>query len=62
MTPPKKKILHIIYRAAQVGGSTTLITRAAIISWIQVQITEANSKEAGLLSALARTLYEMSDR
>ncbi|OQE31505.1 hypothetical protein PENSTE_c001G05292 [Penicillium steckii] len=61
-TEARKKILHIIYRAAQVGGSTTLITRAAIISWIQVQITEADAKEAALLSALARKLYEMSDR
>lgn len=57
----RKKILHIIFRAAQVGGSTTLITRAAIISWIQVQITEADAREAALLSALARTLYELSD-
>ncbi|KAJ5966147.1 hypothetical protein N7481_012861 [Penicillium waksmanii] len=61
-TEARKKILHIIFRAAQVGGSTTLITRAAIISWIEVQITVANAKEAALLSALARKLYEMSDR
>jgi nucleolar pre-ribosomal-associated protein 1 len=61
-TEARKKILHIVFRAAQVGGSTTLITRAAIISWIQVQITEANAKEAALLSTLARKLYEMSDR
>lgn len=58
----QRKILHVIYRAAQVGGSTTLITRAAVISWIQLQIAEADAKEAALLSALARTLYETSDR
>ncbi|KAJ5587533.1 uncharacterized protein N7459_003298 [Penicillium hispanicum] len=58
----RRKILHIIYRAAQVGGSTTLITRAAVISWIQVQATEADGLEAGLLLALARKLYESSDR
>ena len=58
----RRKILHIIYRAAQVGGSTTLITRAAVISWIQIQATEADGKESGLLLALARKLYETSDR
>ena len=58
----RRKILHIIYRAAQVGGSTTLITRAAVISWIQAQAAEADGKEIALLSALARALYEKSDR
>jgi nucleolar pre-ribosomal-associated protein 1 len=58
----RRKILHIIYRAAQVGGSTTLITRAAVISWIQVQVAEGDVKEVALLAALARTLYETSDR
>lgn len=58
----RRKILHIVYRAAQVGGSTTLITRAAVINWIQVQVTEADEKETALLLALARALYETSDR
>ncbi|KAJ5527448.1 Nucleolar pre-ribosomal-associated protein 1 N-terminal [Penicillium frequentans] len=60
----RRKILHIIYRATQVGGSTTLITRAAVMSWIQVQTSEVESsgKQAGLLAALARTLYETADR
>lgn len=58
----RRAILHIIYRAAQVGGSTTLITRAAIISWIKIQLAEADAKEAALLAALARSLYETSDR
>ena len=58
----RRKILHIIYRAAQVGGSTTLITRAAVISWIQIQVAEADAKEVAFLVALARKLYETSDR
>ena len=58
----RRKILQIIYRAVQVGGSTTLITRAAIISWIQVQVTEVDGEEASLFSALACALYEKSDR
>ncbi|KAJ5091929.1 hypothetical protein NUU61_006799 [Penicillium alfredii] len=58
----RRKILHIVYRATQVGGSTTLITRAAVMSWIQVELAEADPKEAALLSALARAVYETSDR
>ncbi|KAJ5098703.1 hypothetical protein N7532_005704 [Penicillium argentinense] len=58
----RKKILHILYRAAQVGGSTTLITRAAVIPWIQLQMIDSDAKEADLLSALARAIYESSDR
>ncbi|KAJ5894234.1 hypothetical protein N7495_005925 [Penicillium taxi] len=58
----RRNILHIVYRAAQVGGSTTLITRAAIISWIQSQLPEADEKEASMLVALAKKLYETSDR
>ena len=58
----RRKILHIVYRAAQVGGSTTLITRSGVISWIQTQVAEANAKEAAQLSALAKSLYETCDR
>ncbi|KAJ6184929.1 hypothetical protein N7519_006230 [Penicillium mononematosum] len=58
----RRKILHIVYRAAQVGGSTTLITRSGVISWIQIQAAEAGAKEAPQLAALARALYETCDR
>ncbi|KAJ5918959.1 hypothetical protein N7466_002960 [Penicillium verhagenii] len=60
----RRKILQIIYRATQVDGSTTLITRSAVMSWIQIQTseTEPSSKEAALLAALARALYDTSDR
>ncbi|KAJ5457656.1 hypothetical protein N7475_009044 [Penicillium sp. IBT 31633x] len=58
----RRKILHIVYRAAQVGGSTTLITRSGVMSWIQIQAAEANSKETAQLAALARALYETCDR
>ncbi|EPS32349.1 hypothetical protein PDE_07309 [Penicillium oxalicum 114-2] len=58
----RRKILHILYRAAQVGGSTTLITRAGVISWIHIRVAEADAKEAALLVALALTLHETSDR
>lgn len=58
----RRKILHIVYRATQVGGSTTLITRAGVISWIQVQASNAGPKEVAQLAALAQALYETCDR
>ncbi|KAJ5342504.1 hypothetical protein N7541_011628 [Penicillium brevicompactum] len=58
----RRKILHIIYRAVQVGGSTTLITRSGVISWIQIQAAEADVKEHAQLAALAHALYEKCDR
>jgi len=58
----RRKILHIVYRAAQVGGSTTLITRSGVISWIQIQAAEAEEKDHAQLAALARVLYERCDR
>lgn len=58
----KKKIQHLVYRAAQVGGSTTLITRAGILHWIQCQIGVANTKEAGVLKEIARELYDTCDQ
>lgn len=58
----KRKIQHLIYRASQVGGSTTLITRAAAISWIQCQMPNVNSKEASALAAIAQQLYNTCDQ
>ncbi|CAG8427865.1 unnamed protein product [Penicillium salamii] len=58
----RRKILHIVYRGAQVGGSTTLITRSGIISWIQIQAAEAGEKEHAQLAALAHALYDKCDR
>lgn len=58
----RRKILHVVYRAAQVGGSTTLITRSAAITWIRVTLCAASDKEASLLRALAQKLYETCDQ
>lgn len=58
----KKKVQHLLYRATQVGGSTTLITRAGIIHWIQSEIYVANSKEAAVLAELAREIYDTCDQ
>ncbi|EZF29077.1 hypothetical protein H109_02642 [Trichophyton interdigitale MR816] len=55
----RKKILHLVYRVCEIGGSTTLITRAAALSWVQGQaaISDAHSST---LRALATELYRTS--
>lgn len=52
----RKKVLHLVYRVCEIGGSTTLITRAAALSWVQGQaaISDAHSST---LRALATELY-----
>ncbi|KAL5052011.1 hypothetical protein BDW71DRAFT_169946 [Aspergillus fruticulosus] len=57
----KKKILHLVYRSTQVQGSTTLITRAGIISWIQSQLPAVTGRDASTLTAMAQSLYQSSD-
>ncbi|OAL72769.1 hypothetical protein A7D00_2542 [Trichophyton violaceum] len=55
----RKKVLHLVYRVCEIGGSTTLITRAAALSWVQGQaaISDAHSST---LRALATELYRTS--
>ncbi|GIK00006.1 hypothetical protein Aspvir_004019 [Aspergillus viridinutans] len=58
----KRKILHLLYRSTQVGGSTTLITRAGVVSWIQTQLPVVNTKEAATFAAMADTLRLTADQ
>ncbi|RAQ45666.1 ribosome biogenesis protein Urb1 [Aspergillus flavus] len=60
--PSKRKILHLLYRSTQVQGSTTLITRAGIVSWIQSQIPALGGKEVPTFTAIAFSLYESSEQ
>ncbi|KAE8147931.1 ribosome 60S biogenesis N-terminal-domain-containing protein [Aspergillus avenaceus] len=60
--PAKRKILHLLYRSTQVRGSTTLITRAGIVSWVQSQVQAVSDKEAETYVAIAQALYESSDQ
>ncbi|KAF7626542.1 hypothetical protein AFLA_013933 [Aspergillus flavus NRRL3357] len=60
--PSKRKILHLLYRSTQVQGSTTLITRAGIVSWIQSQIPALGGKEVPTFTAMAFSLYESSEQ
>ncbi|QVM07681.1 hypothetical protein D8B26_002373 [Coccidioides posadasii str. Silveira] len=56
----RKKILHLVFRACEVGGNTTLLTRAAAISWILSQ-TPGSVSQRQILQALARELYDGCD-
>lgn len=58
----KRKILHLIYRGTQVGGSSTLITRAGVVSWIQSQIVALSQRDASTVTGLAHAVYDSSDR
>ncbi|KAJ9662374.1 hypothetical protein H2201_006081 [Coniosporium apollinis] len=53
----KERVLRLVFRAAAVGGSTTLLTRSGLISWVQSQIA-LGSFDAGALRSLASRLYE----
>lgn len=57
----KKKILHLLVRATQVGGSTTLLTRAAAMSWVRGQAAGVDSHEA-ILHKLAQDMYDSCDQ
>jgi nucleolar pre-ribosomal-associated protein 1 len=57
----KKKVIHLLYRASEVGGSTTLITRVGIISWIQAQIDVGDDNDV-ILRQVMRHLVDSCDR
>ncbi|KAF2467611.1 uncharacterized protein BDR25DRAFT_266536 [Lindgomyces ingoldianus] len=57
----KEKILKILFRGAGVGGSTTLITRCGILSWIQMRLSSADHRHQ-TLKALALRIYNTCDK
>ena len=57
----RKKILHLVFRASQVGGSTTLVTRGGILSWIEIQLALHDGNDV-ILRNLAEYLYEACDK
>ncbi|KAF2744297.1 hypothetical protein M011DRAFT_470710 [Sporormia fimetaria CBS 119925] len=57
----KEKIVRLLLRAAAVGGSTTLITRCGILSWIQIQLVNSDRRQ-GLLRRLAEKVWENCDK
>ncbi|KAF2203182.1 hypothetical protein GQ43DRAFT_479245 [Delitschia confertaspora ATCC 74209] len=57
----KEKIVRLLFRGAAVGGSTTLITRCAVLSWIQMRLAQRDHR-APMLRQLAARLYETCDK
>lgn len=57
----KEKIVKLLLRTTHVGGSTTLITRCGLITWIQVMLDGHDSRHR-TLRLLASRVYETCDR
>lgn len=59
----RTRILRIIYRATEIeGGSTTLVTRFGIVSWLDAQRAGALGQEKGMLAGLMRRVWETCDQ
>jgi nucleolar pre-ribosomal-associated protein 1 len=57
----REKIVRLLLRAAAVGGSTTLITRCGLVSWIQMRLQSKDYRHA-ILRRLASRLWETCDQ
>jgi nucleolar pre-ribosomal-associated protein 1 len=57
----KEKIVRLLLRAVAVGGSTTLITRCGLVSWIQMMLINNDHRHEALRVLISRA-YELCDR
>jgi nucleolar pre-ribosomal-associated protein 1 len=57
----KEKIVRLLLRAAAVGGSTTLITRCGLVSWIQMRLENKDHRHR-MLRELVSRMYETCDQ
>lgn len=57
----KEKIVRLLLRASAVGGSTTLVTRCGIVSWIQVCLSNQDPRQK-MLKVLAQRVLETCDQ
>lgn len=57
----KEKIVRLLLRATHVGGSTTLITRCGLVSWIQMMLDGYDPRHRSL-RILASRIYESCDQ
>lgn len=55
-----EKIVELFYRCTFVGGSTTLITRCGLLSWIQARLAVETAQQE-MLKALASRIYDTCD-
>jgi nucleolar pre-ribosomal-associated protein 1 len=57
----KDKIVRLLLRATHVGGSTTLITRCGLVTWIQMMLDGQDPRQRSLRT-LASRVYETCDQ
>ena len=57
----REQIVRLLLRAAAVGGSTTLITRCGLVSWIRMRL-DNNDHRHRSLRVLASRLWETCDQ
>lgn len=57
----REKIVRLLLRATAVGGSTTLITRCGLVSWIQICLNNHDPRQKAL-RALAARVFETCDQ
>jgi nucleolar pre-ribosomal-associated protein 1 len=57
----REKIVRLLLRAAAVGGSTTLITRCGLVSWIQAMLENRDYRRKAL-RVLAARVWEQCDK
>lgn len=59
----RKKILHLLHRCTYVDGSTALITRCGVLSWIKIHLViGSNAEQDFLLRSLASRLHDTCDK
>lgn len=57
----KEKIVRLLLRAAAVGGSTTLVTRCGLISWMQICLSNQDPRQK-MVKVLAQRVHETCDQ
>ena len=55
------KIIELLYRCTYVEGSTTLITRCAVLAWTEVCLADGRMNK-GFLKALASRVIATADK
>ncbi|MCJ1280704.1 hypothetical protein MMC26_000021 [Xylographa opegraphella] len=56
-----EKIMHLFYRCSFVEGSSTLITRCGLISWVQARLMHGDRHQA-FCEILIQRIYETCDK
>ncbi|UPX19097.1 uncharacterized protein EKO05_0009370 [Ascochyta rabiei] len=57
----KEKIIRLLLRATAVGGSTTLVTRCGVVSWVQMCL-DGHDPRHRMLRTLASRVHETCDQ